>query len=503
MKWTLGQKIAAAFLVPLTMLVIMGITSYRSINAFIETSVWVAHTHRILETLEGFLAHMTDAETGQRGFLLTGEERYLGPYLAAIQRVDGDIKQLRQLTQDNPAQQRRLDAVERAVSDKLSELEETIDLRKKKGFDTALGLVRTDKGRKVMDDVRKLVGEMEGDENDLLKQRTENTEAAAKNAITGIALGTCLAFFLAAVVGIVLTRKITTEISFQVNALSSASSEILAATSQQASGTAEEATAVSQTSTTVDEVKQTAQLSAQKARAVADAAQKAAQISLDGRKAVDESVRGAQEAKSRMETIAERIVQLSDQSQAIAEIMATVNDLAEQSNLLAVNASIEAAKAGEAGKGFAVVATEVKSLAEQSKQATSQVRTILGEIQRATQGVVMAAEQGVKASDTGVAVAAKAGEAIRQLRESVTESAQVAQQILVTAQQQAAGMDQIALAMQNIQQASTQNMASTRQVERSAHDLTELSRRLKALVVGNGHLQAPATTRPGSISKAS
>ncbi|HZY30548.1 MAG TPA: globin-coupled sensor protein, partial [Candidatus Methylomirabilis sp.] len=206
--------------------------------------------------------------------------------------------------------------------------------------------------------------------------------------------------------------------------LASASSEILAATTQQASGTAEEATVVQETSTTVDEVKQTAQVSAQKARAVAEAAQKSAQVSQDGRRAVEESIKRTQEAKGRMETIAERILALSEQGQAIGEIVATVNDLAEQSNLLAVNAAIEAAKAGEAGKGFAVIAAEVKALAEQSKQATAQVRGILNEIQRATQAAVMAAEQGVNASEAGVGVAGRAGEAIRLLTESLTESAQ-------------------------------------------------------------------------------
>ncbi len=487
MKWTIGKKIGAAFLVPLTMLVVIGVISYWSINKFIETSVWVAHTHKVLEALESTLAHMTDAETGQRGYLLTGEERYLEPYTSAIQRVDGDIKQLRKLTQDNPNQQRRLDAMEHHISEKFGELKKTIELRKKKSLEAALQIVRADQGKKIMDDLRRLVSEMEGEENDLLKQRSENMEAAGRNAIFSIALGTCLSFLLAAVTGFFITRNVTSEVLFQVNALSSASAEILAATSQQASGTAEEASAVQETSTTVDEVKQTAQVSAQKARAVAEAAQKTTQVSLEGRRAVEESIKGAQEAKARMETIAERILQLSEQGQAIGEIIATVNDLTEQSNLLAVNASIEAAKAGEAGKGFTVVAAEVKSLAEQSKQATAQVRGILNEIQRATQGAVMAAEQGVKASEAGVAVASKAGEAIRLLSDSLTESAQSAQQILVSVQQQVAGTDQVALAMRNIQQASTENMASTRQVERTVKDLNELAQRLRALVAASGN----------------
>jgi len=266
--------------------------------------------------------------------------------------------------------------------------------------------------------------------------------------------------------------------------ISTAATEILVSTSQQASGAAEEATAIQETSTTVDEVKQTAQVATQKAKAVVDAAQKTAQVSRNGRQAVEDSVKGVQEAKTRMEAIAERILTLSEQAQAIGEIITTVNDLAEQSNLLAVNAAIEAARAGEAGKGFAVVAAEVKALAEQSKQATAQVRGILNEIQRATQAAVMAAEQGVKTTAAGEGVARQAGEAIRLLAESLTESAQLAQQILVSTQQEVAGMDQVALAMRNIQQTSTQNTAATRQVERAAQDMNALAGRLTALIPG-------------------
>ncbi|MDO8464169.1 MAG: methyl-accepting chemotaxis protein, partial [Gallionella sp.] len=168
-------------------------------------------------------------------------------------------------------------------------------------------------------------------------------------------------------------RKLMREVNEGVNVLASTSGQILATTTQVASGAAETATAVSETTATVEEVKQTAQLSSQKARNVSDSAQKASQVSQGGRKSVEEAMQGMQRIQEQMESIAESIVRLSEQSQAIGEIIATVHDLAEQSNLLAVNAAIEANKAGEQGNGFAVVAQEVKSLAEQSKQATAQV----------------------------------------------------------------------------------------------------------------------------------
>jgi methyl-accepting chemotaxis protein len=267
-----------------------------------------------------------------------------------------------------------------------------------------------------------------------------------------------------------------------VNVVSSSTHDILAAVTQVASGSAETATAVSQTTATVEEVKQTAQISAEKARHVSETAQRTAQMSQSGRKSVEESVEAMHRIQQQMESIAESIVRLAEQGQAIGEIIATVNDLAEQSNLLAVNAAIEAAKAGEQGKGFAVVAQEVKSLAEQSKQATAQVRTILNDIQKATSAAVMATEQANKAVESGVKLSAEVGEAIRGLADSIAEAAQAAAQIAASAQQQLVGMDQVALAMQNIEQASAQNVGSTKQTENAAQNLRDLGQTLKLLV---------------------
>src|SRR5690606_25164132 len=164
----------------------------------------------------------------------------------------------------------------------------------------------------------------------------------------------------------------------------------MASTSQVAATASETATAVAETTTTVEEVKQTTQLASQKARHVSDTAQKATGIAQSGLIAVDNTIEGMAKIQEQMELIADTVVKLSEQSAAIGEIVATVTDLAEQSNLLAVNAAIEAARAGEHGKGFAVVAQEVKSLSDQSKQATTQVRSILNDVQKAIGSAVMA-----------------------------------------------------------------------------------------------------------------
>lgn len=276
-------------------------------------------------------------------------------------------------------------------------------------------------------------------------------------------------------------KRITGDIQQGVNSLSSSAQQIVVTTTQVASGAAQTATAVSETTTTVEEVKQTAQLSAQKAKYVSDSAQKAAQVALVGRKSVEDSIQGMQRIREQMESIAGSIVRLSEQGQSIGEIMLTVSDLAEQSNLLAVNAAIEAARAGEHGRGFAVVAQEVRSLAEQSKQATAQIRGILGDIQKATSAAVMVTEQGSKAVDAGVRQSQQAGEAVQKLAENVAEAAQAATQIAASSQQQMAGMDQIASAMESIKLASAQNVTSVRQTEAAARNMEDLGQKLKAV----------------------
>lgn len=272
------------------------------------------------------------------------------------------------------------------------------------------------------------------------------------------------------------------QVEAAVEVVVSSASAILTSTAQLACNAAETAAAINETTVTMEEVKQTSQHSSQKAKAVAEESQKAAAVARGGKQAVDQTIAGMNDIRQQMAAVAESILSLSAQSQAIGEIISTVDDLAAQSKLLAVNAAIEAAKAGEEGKGFAVVAQEVKSLAEQSKAATTQVRGILSDIQKATSSAVQATEQGRKTVEAGVLQSNSAGGSISSLAENISAAAQAATQIAATSQQQFTGMDQVALAMENIKQSSTQTVDSTRQAEAAAQQLHELGQKLKQLV---------------------
>ena len=570
MKWSVGSKIGCGFALALVIAVVIGGVSYRNTSQLVESAEWVTHTYQVLENLETLVSTLKDAETGQRGYVITGAERYLEPYNAALGIVDQVLKNLGRQIGDNARQLRRLDTIESLAANKLAELKETIELRRNNGFDAALEVIITDKGKKFMDEIRKLIDEMKSEESDLLRERSKQEKLLAQTTEYTIILGTGTALVLLTLTGLLITRNISvplreisgaatkiaagdlavnvssngradevgvlaktfsrmttslqematvagqiaardlrvlvrpqsekdvlgnaffamvqnlrqaiSELSEGVSVLASSCSEILASTSQVASGVAEIGTAIAETASTIEEVKQTAHVSSQKAKSVSDNAQEATQTAQEGRRSVEGTLEGMKRIQTQMESIAESVVKLSEQSQAIGEIIATVNDLADQSNLLAVNAAIEAAKAGEHGRGFAVVAQELKNLAEQSKQATTQVRGILGDIQKATTAAVLATEQGDKAVEAGVNQSTETKDAIRLLADGIIESARAATQIAASSQQQLIGTDQVAMAMENIKEASLQNVAGTKQVESAAQNLHELGQRLKRLV---------------------
>ncbi|MDB4906039.1 MAG: methyl-accepting chemotaxis protein [Gemmatimonadetes bacterium] len=300
-----------------------------------------------------------------------------------------------------------------------------------------------------------------------------------------VLFGALIALVVGIVSAILLNRAIARPLQETSSVIASGSAEILSATTEQAASANQTMAAVTETVATVDEVTQTAEQAAQRARAVSESAQRAAELGRTGRRAIEDSVEGMKQLRTQVESIGGSILSLAEQAQSIGDIIAAVTDIAEQTNLLALNAAVEAARAGEQGRGFAVVAAEIKNLAEQSKKSTVQVRTILGDIQRATSAAVMSTEQGTKQVVAAGRQISEAGETIRGLADAVQESSQVAAQIAASAGQQALGMEQIRHAVASIQDATQQNLSASRQSEQAAQDLTQLGTRLVDLVGGN------------------
>lgn len=263
--------------------------------------------------------------------------------------------------------------------------------------------------------------------------------------------------------------------------LNAAAAEIRASTQEQAASVEEQLAAVQETAATVDEITHSGVQIGKRAQEVIASAQATAQTSTAGLRAVDETVRSMDAIRDQAEAVAGNIVALSEKTQAIGEIIATVNDISERSHLLALNAALEAASAGEHGRSFAVVAAEMKTLADQAKEATSQVRSILGDIQRGINASVMLTEEAVKRVAAGRERTNTTHTTITEITGRIQESVQTFQQIVASTNQQQLGIEQVMSALQNIRQASQQTAAGTRQLDAAAANLSHLSQQLVTL----------------------
>jgi methyl-accepting chemotaxis protein len=191
---------------------------------------------------------------------------------------------------------------------------------------------------------------------------------------------------------------------------------------------------------------------------------------------------GLTSLEGRVGAIADAVTELSERTVQIAGIIATVKDLAEQSDVLALNAAIEAAKVGASGKGFAVVAEEMRRLAEQSRRATDEVRLNLVELQRATRKVVVATGEGSERARVAVQGAEQANATISNLAAAVEESSATAKAIADTTRRQTEEMDGIAAAVQFLHQNMGETLAGAQRIEELTADLARVSERLAAKV---------------------
>jgi methyl-accepting chemotaxis protein len=456
-QWTVGKKLALGFGLALVLLLVIGGVSFWSIGLLVETTSWVSHTYEVLDNMESLLSLLKDAETGQRGYLLTGDANFLVPYRNALADLAKQFEKVRRLTRTNDLQQERLKVLEPKLEMRLKQIKETIDLYKKDKEEAKGGVGGSKEavsapirrilvqGKDLMDEIRHRVTELKDEENRLLVQRTSTADASTLLTRLVIVLGSLAAILCLSVIGLVITRGITrplrtlTDTSQRIASgdlrtekvsvastdeigrlaqafngmvqglrelarqtvgvtgnLATATAEIRASIQEQAAGTRQQAATVQEITTTMEEVSQSGAQIQGKAKQVAAAAEATSAASTAGLDAVQGTTRTMEAIRAQVEQVAENIVSLSEKTQAVGEIIATVNDIAERSNLLALNAAIEAAAAGEQGSRFAVVAGEMKSLADQAKDSTVQVRTILGDIQKGINSSVLLTEEAVK-----------------------------------------------------------------------------------------------------------
>jgi methyl-accepting chemotaxis protein len=483
--WTFGRRIAAGFTLSFLLLVGIGTVAYRTIETLTSANGLVTHTHVVLEHIAAVLGLLTDAETGERGYIITGEEAYLEPYRHSIASLEADVKDLRELTADNSNQQKRLADAQTLIDERLRQFKETIDLRRAGGIEAAGKAILTGTGKRTMDQLRGIMAEMGNEENSLLKRRLEEVQDASSRGRSVLIYGTLLCLLLVTAAGLIITRSLQSQIGIAVQHVQSSSSELQAAASQQASGSRETATAMNEISTTISELLTTSRQIAESARRVSMVAEDTAGAARGGDQLVEHAHDSVTGIKRQVDVIVAHMLDLGKKSQQIGGILELVSELAEQTNILAINASIEAAGAGDSGKRFAVVAEEIRRLADRVTGSTKDVRALIDEIRAAVNATIMATEGGTKAADAGARQFGEVTGALKRIAALVGTTNEAAKEIELSTKQQSTAVEQVNLAIGNVTKASRETESSSTQTLQTANQLSGLSRELTRLIRPN------------------
>ncbi|WP_233554810.1 methyl-accepting chemotaxis protein [Deinococcus cavernae] len=262
--------------------------------------------------------------------------------------------------------------------------------------------------------------------------------------------------------------------------LTGGSKQLLATTEQIQGGASMTAAEAQRVAEQVQQINDQIRQMAQDAQASAETARQALQASQQGQEAVTGTLEGMQNIRREVQGVAKRIKNLGDRSLEIQEIVDTISQIARQTNLLALNASIEAAGAGEAGGRFSIVADEVRKLADVSSQATGRIAGLIKNVQAEIQDVIASVEDGTREVEQGYRVAGSAGERLREIGTLTQQSAQYAEGIAASTQEQVQGIEQVDTAVQQIASISQQSRQSVEQGREAAERLEKLAEELNA-----------------------
>jgi methyl-accepting chemotaxis protein len=264
--------------------------------------------------------------------------------------------------------------------------------------------------------------------------------------------------------------------------VASGSEQLSASSDDLSKGARDLSSQVEQIVTAMTEVSQTIMDVAKNASQAADASKKASETATQGKQTVERSVEDMAAIAQTVQQTASTIAELGRSSAQIGEIVAVINGIADQTNLLALNAAIEAARAGEQGRGFAVVADEVRKLAERTSQATKDIADRIGGIQTAAAGAVEAVKQGSTEVENGVVLAREASAALDMIVQASTGAMDMVQRIAAATEEQSAASEQVTQNMENISSITQRAAAASDQIKASAAELAKLSIGLKEVV---------------------
>ncbi|MGK7923595.1 MAG: CHASE3 domain-containing protein [Trichodesmium sp.] len=461
---------------------ISNIFSQSSIYILEESAESVTHTYEVKGLLKGLEKNVVDAETGQRGFIYSGQESYLEPYNLALETIDDNFEELKAQISDNPEQLERLAEVADLTESKISELKETIKLKISGEEEKLRELVLSGLGKEIMGEIRQKIDEMIVVENQLLKDRIEKAEKDFKLAII-ISWSSLVIVIIVSVIIILLINKIAIQpINNVVNLIATSANEIAVTIEQQERTSSVQANSVNITTKNMDELGLFSSEFSEQANAANNTAQLALETAEKGSDTVRETFDVMNNLRVKVKAIAHQIFRLREQTNQIGQISQMVGNLANQTNILALNAKVEAVHGGENSQGFSIVAAEIKKLAVQSKLSAEKIRILVEEIQNSIHSIVLVTEEGTETVELGMEITDKTTEAFSRITKSVNNVVTNNQKISLNIQQQANAIQQVVEAMESINQGAKERTLGISQTRIGIENLKKAAEQLKNIL---------------------
>jgi methyl-accepting chemotaxis protein len=277
-------------------------------------------------------------------------------------------------------------------------------------------------------------------------------------------------------------RTFVREINEAALRLSSSANEVLAASTQHESSSTEQAAAIHETTATMEELKHASAQIAENAGAVARVAEETLNSARSGRGAIAEFIQAMQQIRADGVAVSESITKLLRRVERIGTVVEVIDEIADRSDLLALNAALEGSRAGEAGKGFSIVAAEMRRLAENVLDSTKEIKNLITEIREATAAAAAAAEASRQATDAGERLGSVAASAVEGILSGVQETSDAARVINLATQQQRTATEQVVASMGEIEEVTRQTTQASKQATGAAAELTQLAGRLSELI---------------------
>jgi methyl-accepting chemotaxis protein len=480
--WTFGQKVGAGFatIVALTLLVgLVAIYNLREVVAS-KDAVIAGPATRLAQANE-LRAMLERKGSAGRGFIINADERQIDALNGARAAF---LETLAEMLRASPSEddRRLVQAIERSEAAHQSAVDQIVADRRTMTDLDAIGRAFDEsvlpKRDRVDADIDAFLVATRADMEDAVRGSSD-AAATAINLVVTIVVGVAL---IGIVVALALARGLTGQIGSAVGHVQSSSAELQAAAHQQATGAKQQATAMSEITTTISELLATARQIAEGAQRVAKIADQTATTARSGGGTVEEAHQSIAGIRRQVDLVVGHALELGTKSQQIGSIVDIVSELAEQTNILAINATIEAAGAGEAGKRFAVVADEIRKLADRVSGSAKEIRTLIDDVRSAVNTTVMATEMGSKAVDTGSRQFGDVASTFQRIAGLVATTTDAAREIELSTKQQTSAVEQVNLAIANVAQATRETEASSGQTLQTASQLATLSKDLLGIV---------------------